>query len=144
MTGHIIKRHNKNLIMYHIVCPAKYRAGVFTKEVEQTLKETCEGISQRYEIYFIEIGADYDHVHFLVQSVPVLAPSNVVKMIKSISARMIFEKHPEVKKKLWGCQAPTLCNTKFSSWLRVKLGFGCGGFVGCEVCESWFCCCCEV
>ena len=90
--------------MYHIVCPAKYRTGVFTKEVEQTLKETCEGISQRYEIYFIEIGADYDHVHFLVQSVPILSPSNVVKMIKSITARMIFEKHPEVKKKLWGGQ----------------------------------------
>jgi putative transposase len=101
MTGHIIKRHNKNLLMYHIVCPAKYRAGVFSKDVEQTLKETCEGISQRYEIYFVEIGADHDHVHFLVQSVPVLSPTKIVTTIKSITARIIFQNHPEVKEKLW-------------------------------------------
>ena len=30
------------------------------------------------------------------------------------------------------CQAPTLCNTKFSSDSWVNWVVGCGGFVGCE------------
>jgi len=47
---HIKKSHNKSLLLYHIVCPAKYSRKVFSEEVEKTLKETCEGISQRYEI----------------------------------------------------------------------------------------------
>jgi REP element-mobilizing transposase RayT len=50
----------------------------------------------------VEIGTDKDHVHFLVQSVPVLSPSRVVQIIKSITAKEIFKHHPEVKKLLWG------------------------------------------
>ena len=99
---HIKKSHNKSLLLYHYVCPAKYRRDVFTKEVELTLKSTCIGISERYEIIFVEIGADEDHVHFLVQSVPSYSPKRVIQTIKSITAKRIFKKHPEVKKKLWG------------------------------------------
>ena len=99
---HIIKSHNKNLLLYHIVCPSKYRRKVFTTKVEETMKEICEGISQRYEIAFVEIGSDEDHVHFLVQSVPTYSPKKVVQTIKSITAIQIFKHHPEVKEKLWG------------------------------------------
>lgn len=102
MTDHILKRHNKNLLLYHIVCPVKYRRQVFTVLVEQTLKETCVGISERYEIHFVEIGADENHVHFLVQSVPVKSPTEIVTVIKSITAKEIFSKHPEVQDQLWG------------------------------------------
>ena len=102
MTDHILKRHNKNLLLYHIVCPVQYRRQVFTVAVDQTLKETCIGISERYEINFIEIGADENHVHFLVQSVPVKSPTEIVTVIKSITAKEIFRKHPEVKDQLWG------------------------------------------
>ncbi|MFA6471381.1 MAG: IS200/IS605 family transposase [Candidatus Latescibacterota bacterium] len=102
MSEHILKKHNKNLLLYHIVCPAKYRRVVFTSAVEETLKTTCIGISERYEIHFVEIGADEDHVHFLVQSVPTIAPSSIVKIIKGTTAREIYKNNPEVKKKLWG------------------------------------------
>jgi putative transposase len=102
MSEHIQKRHNKTLILYHIVCPAKYRRKVFTKKVELSLKNICFEIEKRYEIHFVEIGADEDHVHFLVQSVPVLSPSKIVQVIKSITAKRIFEDHPEVKRLLWG------------------------------------------
>ena len=88
--------------MYHIVCPAKYRRAVFTPPVDQKLKEVCLEISKRYEIVFLEIGTDKDHVHFLVQSVPMLSPKRIVQIIKSITAREIFRACPEVKKQLWG------------------------------------------
>jgi REP element-mobilizing transposase RayT len=84
------------------VCPAKYRKAVFAEEVEAVLKEVCIGISFRYEIQFLEIGVDKDHIHFLVQSVPMYSPKKVVQIIKSITAREIFTQCPEVKKKLWG------------------------------------------
>lgn len=70
--------------------------------MENTLKEICVGISERYEIRFIEIGVDEDHVHFLVQSVPVLSVTQIVKTIKSITARQLFQTHPEIKRMLWG------------------------------------------
>ena len=102
MSDHIIRSHNKSLLQYHLVCPTKYRRKVFTTEVEKTLVEVCDGISKRYEIGFIEIGTDEDHVHFLVQSVPVLSPQRIVELIKSITGKEVFAKHAEVKKILWG------------------------------------------
>jgi len=102
MSEHILKRHNKTLILYHIVCPAKYRKKVFTEAVELSLKNICIEIGKRYEMHFVEIGSDEDHVHFLVQSVPVMSPSRIVQIIKSITAKRIFRQHPEVKELLWG------------------------------------------
>ena len=94
---HIKKSHNKSLLLYHIVCPAKYRRKVFSSSVEKTLKKVCKEISQRYEIYFIEIGSDEEHVHFLVQSVPMYSPKKIINTVKSITAIQIFKLHPEVK-----------------------------------------------
>lgn len=59
-------------------------------------------MEKRYEIHFLEIGTDKDHVHFLLQSVPMKNSTQLVKMRKSIAAREIFQRHPEVKKVLWG------------------------------------------
>ena len=88
--------------MYHFVFPAKYRRVVFSKNVDLTLKEICLEISKRYEIIFIEIGTDKDHVHFLVQSIPKYSPTKLVTIIKSITAREIFKQIPSVKELLWG------------------------------------------
>ena len=102
MSEHIFKSHNKTLLMYHMVFPAKYRRKVFTKEIEETLVNVCIEISERYEIHFLEIGNDEDHVHFLVQGIPTMPVSKIVQIVKSITAREIFLKHKEVKKLLWG------------------------------------------
>ncbi len=104
MSQLIRKQHNVNILLYHIVCPAKYRKAVFTPEVDAKLKEICAEIALRYEIEFLEIGADQDHVHFLVQSVPTYSPKKIVQTIKSITAREIFAACPEVKRQLWGGQ----------------------------------------
>ena len=88
--------------MYHLVCPAKYRKAIFSEEVDQALKNICEEISKRYEIIFLEIGTDRDHVHFLIQSVPMYSPKKIAQIIKSITAREIFKRCPFVKKALWG------------------------------------------
>ena len=88
--------------MYHLVFPAKYRRIVFEGEIEEELKEVCLEIEKRYEIKFLEIGTDKDHVHFLIQSVPKYSVTQIVTKIKSITAREIFKRCPEVKKVLWG------------------------------------------
>ncbi len=102
MSRYIHKSHNVSVLMYHIVCPAKYRKAIIGKKIDKELKNTCLEIAKRYEIEFIEIGVDKDHVHFLVQSVPMYSPKKIVQIIKSITARKIFEKCPDVRRELWG------------------------------------------
>ena len=101
--SHLIRKsHNVSILIYHFVCPAKYRRAVIDEKVDQVLRDVCLEIAARYQIEFLEIGTDKDHVHFLVQSVPTYSPTKIITMIKSLTAREIFARAPHVRKQLWG------------------------------------------
>ena len=102
MSRLIRKSHNVSILLYHFVCPAEYRKVVIDVKVDQVLKEVCLEIADRYQVEFLEIGTDKDHVHFLVQSVPSYSPTKIIIMIKSLTAREVFARVPSVKKQLWG------------------------------------------
>lgn len=85
-----------------MVCPAKYRKKIFTESVSNSLKNVCKEIGENYELIYLEIGLDDDHAHFLIQSIPPYNPTKIVRITKSITARILFKLHPEIKKKLWG------------------------------------------
>lgn len=84
MSRLIRKSHNVSILLYHFVCSAKYRRAVIDEKVDQVLKEVCLDIADRYQIEFLKIGIDKDHVHFLVQSVPSYSPTKIITMIKSL------------------------------------------------------------
>ena len=102
MSLYIHKSHNVSVLLYHLVCPTKYRRMVITEKVDLVLKAICLDIADRYQIHFLEIGTDKDHVHFLIQSVPTYAPTKITRIVKSITAREIFARVPEVRQQLWG------------------------------------------
>lgn len=102
MSKQYANSHNKTILMYHLVCAIKYRRDVLTEEVTNTIVNVCLKITDKYDIDFIEIGTDVNHVHYLIQTPPKYSPTQIVTMIKSITARMVFKINPEVKKKLWG------------------------------------------
>ena len=102
MSEYIHKSHNVTVLLYHLVFPAKYRRAVFDAQVDETLRDVCLAIEERYQLKFLEIGTDEDHVHFLVQSVPTYTVTKLVTVIKSLTAREIFRLCPHIKKQLWG------------------------------------------
>ena len=99
---HINKSHNKTLLLYHVVLPAKYRRHVFSDRVFKTMLDVCIKIEEAYELWFLEIGNDEDHVHFMVQWVPTMSVTKIVTIIKSITAREILKEHrDEIRKRIW-------------------------------------------
>ena len=102
MSENISKSHNVSVLLYHLVCPIKYRRKIFSSEVTKSLLLICFEITEKYEIEFIEIGTDSNHVHFLIQGIPRMSPSEIVRVVKSITGRELFRLHPEVKTMLWG------------------------------------------
>jgi putative transposase len=76
-------------IHYHFVTPVKYRRAIFGNE-------------ERYEIEMEQIGIDTNHVHYLVSAAPKYAPAELMQIIKSITARELFKRHPDLKEQLWG------------------------------------------
>ena len=104
--GELFKSYHKVFkIKYHFVFVIKYRKDLFLDETYvQTLREVCRGLEERYTMKFETMGFDEDHVHFLLQSVPKYSPSQIFGVIKSITARKLFEIHPELRKELWGAE----------------------------------------
>jgi len=96
------KSHNVSVLIYHIVFPCKHRRDVLSEGIDECIKEVCLEIEKRYDVKFLEIGTDIDHIHFLVQSVPTYSVTRLVTLIKSITAKQLFISNPEIKKQLWG------------------------------------------
>jgi len=94
--------HNVSECYYHLQITIKYRRAVLNEKVQEAIKDSLSGIKERYEIEISHIGFDQNHIHILLRFIPTYSGSQVVKVIKSISGRMVFEKAPEVKKELWG------------------------------------------
>ena len=66
------------------------------------IEETSVGIQERYAIEFEALGMDRNHIHVLCGSHPKLSPGRIVQIFKSITAREVFRRQPEVKRQLWG------------------------------------------
>jgi REP-associated tyrosine transposase len=97
LSDYIRKSHNVFVLISHLVFPAKYRRVVFDENVDAVLKEAGLGIEDRYQLKFLEIGTDKNHVHFLVQSVPTYSVTKIVTLIKSLTARDIQTVSPGKK-----------------------------------------------
>jgi len=81
----------------------KYRHKVFEEPYRSELKNIIEAIGYDYNIEIVELEVPVDHIHMVVKSEPKVAPSYIMQVIKSISARQFFKLYPEIKKKyFWG------------------------------------------
>ena len=90
-------------INYHIVFCPKYRKRVFADEIKEDLKIIFESIIQGNKWKLIELQIMPDHIHIFVSAHPKNSPMEIVKKLKGISARLIFNKYPEFQKKeYWG------------------------------------------
>ena len=87
---------------YHIVWSVKYRKEVLVGKIETSLKEILSEVAQKKDFIIKEIECDRDHIHVFVSAKPKVPPAYLYKMMKGISARKLFVKYPELKKKLWG------------------------------------------
>jgi len=87
---------------YHIVFPVKYRKALLDNHVTKAIRDITTEISARYDIEFDQIGCDIHHIHLLVTFAPKYAGSDVVRIFKSITAKELFKRFPELRKELWG------------------------------------------
>lgn len=90
--------HCKFLLQYHIIWCPKFRFNVLKNGIDESLKSILFKISDRYEYEIKEIEVMPDHIHIFISTKPTVAPSDVVRTLKSISAIELFKQYPELKK----------------------------------------------
>ena len=94
--------HNISECYYHIQLTVKYRKSLVNTKVEQAIVGALRGIKERYAIEINEMGFDQNHVHILCRYLPKYSGGQVIRLIKSISAKGVFQEAPEIKEELWG------------------------------------------
>jgi putative transposase len=94
--------HNISECYYHIQITVKYRKALLNKNVEGAIVEAVKGFKERYAIEISTVGFDQNHIHILCRFLSKYSGGQVIKIIKSISGKKVFEEVPEIKKELWG------------------------------------------
>lgn len=89
-------------INYHVVWSVKYRRKILSEDVELYLKELVQQIAvdKGFTVHLFECG-EGDHVHCFVSGPPKLSITDIVKYLKGITGRKLFEQFPEIREKLW-------------------------------------------
>ncbi len=88
-------------LKYHLVWIPKYRKHILSGEVSEYLKEVFQRIAEGYEFRIDTMEVVEDHVHIFVEAPPRYSQAQVVQVMKSVSAREVFSKFPELRKQLW-------------------------------------------
>jgi putative transposase len=87
---------------YHLVWCPKYRKKVFERaEIRERAEQLIVQISEEYGFEIIEFEVSIDHIHILLSFSPKHSIGEVVRIIKSISARQLFREFPSLKQRLW-------------------------------------------
>ncbi len=89
--------HSVYLCQYHLVWCPKFRFKVLKDAVEVELKQIFKDIAIEYDYEIIEMEVMPDHVHLFVGAKPSVAPSDIVRTMKSISAIRLFKKFKPLK-----------------------------------------------
>ena len=93
--------HNISECYYHIQLTVKYRKALLNEDVQRIIKATMTGYKDRYTLDVSEIGFDQDHLHILCRFLPTHSGGQVVRLVKSTTAKELFTFIPTLKKELW-------------------------------------------
>lgn len=93
-------RHTVYHIAYHLVWVTKYRRTILTRPRQKALKEILRQIASERGYEIMDVETMTDHVHCFVSAPPKVAPSTIVKVLKGISAKRMFERFPALRSRM--------------------------------------------
>lgn len=88
------KSHSKYLLQYHLIFVCKYRKKLLlSKNISEDIKQLSYDICKKHNITIKEMEVDKDHIHYMIETIPNVNISNIIKMIKSYTTFHIWRLH---------------------------------------------------
>ena len=94
--------HTTYRIAYHFCWIPKYRKMVLKPDIAEALESLHERIALHYDLKILAQEVMADHVHLLVSAPPRLSPARIVQILKSVSARELLKRFPQLREQYWG------------------------------------------
>lgn len=95
------RRHNKNLLMVHLIFVTKYRKKILLGNFNNDIKQYIFDICQERHWYIKRMETDKDHIHILLQYNPTDSIKNIVSLLKQKSTYMAWKKYSNMLKKYY-------------------------------------------
>ena len=89
-------------IQYHFVWIPKYRKRVLEGLIKERLNQLFHDCAEINQFEIMELSIQPDHVHLLLSAKPRYSPSEIMRLIKGGSSRVIRSEFPEIVEFLWG------------------------------------------
>lgn len=83
--GYQHRRHNRNLLLVHLVLVTKYRKPILVEGFRMDVMRYIFDACVRHHWYIRRMETDRDHVHILLQYAPTDSVTAVVSVIKQLS-----------------------------------------------------------
>ena len=90
--------HCKYLVQYHLVWCPKFRFKVLKEGIDQSLQNILFDICKKYKYNILALEVMSDHIHIFLSTKPTIAPTDIVRTLKSISAIKLFKEYPKLKR----------------------------------------------
>ena len=89
--------HRKYILQAHVILSCKYRKKLLIK-LGDIVKQIIMNVADTHGFKICTMEVDKDHIHILLDLTPSQLPSNIVKIIKSITTVELWDKHPKILK----------------------------------------------
>ncbi|HQE88240.1 MAG TPA: IS200/IS605 family transposase [Methanothrix sp.] len=95
--------HSVYSLHYHLVVVIKYRRkALYDEAIRERLKQIIWSLADELGIEILAQEPAEDHHHILFTATPTTNLSNIVNVIKGVTARRLRQEFPQTKKLLWG------------------------------------------
>jgi len=92
--------HSVFKLKYHLILVTKYRSDVINDEISDELRVIFERVGKG-DFIIDSWNHDNDHIHILFETTPSVSISKFLNSYKSASSRVIKNRFPQIKKRLW-------------------------------------------
>ena len=87
---------------YHVVFSTKRRRRALRPgDIQQCCEKLLRRAAEAYDMKVLVMEVDLDHVHLYLEIPPQLSVGKAVRILKSLSARHLFAKFPQLKRTFW-------------------------------------------
>lgn len=90
--------HCRYLTQYHVIWCPEFRCSVLAGNAAAELAGILHDICDRYEYTVKALEVMEDHVHIFVDCPQTVAPCDIARTLKSVSAIQLFRRYPELKR----------------------------------------------
>jgi putative transposase len=94
--------HTVYHVNYHFVWCPKYRHAIL-EPIGGSLESDFRDVCDEYGYKILSLHISHDHVHLFLSAHPKHVPSNIMRTVKTLTAREMWEQHESfLEEYLWG------------------------------------------